>query len=77
MTMENLHLKLTEKEIELFQAMAQGETVKTYAALANRSYHTMTTYRQRVFRKLGAVTSCQAVAMLVTAGVISVGKQTT
>lgn len=75
--MENLHLKLTQKEIELFQAMAQGETVKTYAALANRSYHTMTTHRKNALTKIGAITQCQAVAMLVAAGVISVGKQTT
>ncbi len=61
---------LTETEMEIVKAIAQGKTTKEIAAERFSSIHTVTTHRKNIFRKLGINTAHEAVKYALRAGLI-------
>ena len=60
---------LTETEMEIVKAIAQGKTTKEIAAERFSSIHTVTTHRKNIFRK-GINTAHEAVKYALRAGLI-------
>ena len=61
---------LTQTEMEIVKAIAQGKTTKEIAAERFSSIHTVTTHRKNIFRKLGINTAHEAVKYALRAGLI-------
>ena len=59
---------LTETEIEIVKAIAQGKTTKEIANERFSSVHTITTHRKNIFRKLGINTAHEAIKYALRAG---------
>ena len=61
---------LTQTETEIVKAIALGKTTKEIAAERFSSIHTVTTPRNKIFRKLGINTAHEAVKYALRAGLI-------
>ena len=61
---------LTSTETEIIKAIALGKTTKEIAAERFSSFHTVTTHRKNIFRKLGINTAHEAVKYALRAGLI-------
>lgn len=61
---------LTQTEIEVIRAIAQGKTTKEIAAERYSSIHTINTHRKNIFRKLNVNTAHEAVKHAFRAGLI-------
>ena len=61
---------LTQTETEILKALAQGKTTKEIAAQRFSSFHTITTHRKNIFRKLGINTAHEATKYALRAGLI-------
>ena len=61
---------LTQTETEILKAIAQGKTTKEIAAQRFSSFHTITTHRKNIFRKLGINTAHEATKYALRAGLI-------
>ncbi len=61
---------LTETEIEIVKAIAQGKTTKEIAEERFSSVHTITTHRKNIFRKLKINTAHEVVKYALRAGLI-------
>lgn len=61
---------LTNTEIEIVKAIAQGKTTKEIASERFSSIHTITTHRKNIFRKLGINTAHEAVKYALRAGLV-------
>jgi DNA-binding NarL/FixJ family response regulator len=64
--------KLTEREIEVLQLVAEGASAAAVAARLVISRKTVSSHMQRIFTKLDVHTRAQAVAVAYAAGVIHV-----
>jgi len=62
---------LTPRELEVLHHVAQGHTVRSVAALLGVTAHTVDTHKRRCFAKLGVQQQTAAVALAVSAGMIS------
>lgn len=62
--------KLTDKEIEVARAAADGKTCKETAAYLGMGPRTAESHRYRIIHKTGASTFTQAVVRLVRGGII-------
>ena len=60
----------TQTETEILKAIAQGKTTKEIAAQRFSSFHTITTHRKNIFRKLGINTAHEATKYALRAGLI-------
>ncbi|MDR2122682.1 MAG: response regulator transcription factor [Flavobacteriaceae bacterium] len=63
---------LTSTEKEILREMALGRTTKEIAALRNLSFHTVTTHRKNIFRKLEINNAHEATRYAIRAGIIDV-----
>jgi DNA-binding NarL/FixJ family response regulator len=61
---------LTNTEMEIVKAIAQGKSTKEIANERFSSIHTITTHRKNIFRKLGINTAHEAVKYALRAGLI-------
>ena len=61
---------LTETEIEIVRAIAQGKTTKEIANERFSSVHTITTHRKNIFRKLGVNTAHEVIKYALRAGLV-------
>jgi DNA-binding NarL/FixJ family response regulator len=61
---------LTETEIEIVRAIAQGKTTKEIANEHFSSIHTITTHRKNIFRKLGVNTAHEVIKYALRAGLV-------
>jgi DNA-binding NarL/FixJ family response regulator len=61
---------LTETEIEIVKAIAQGKTTKVIAEERFSSIHTINTHRKNIFRKLKINTAHEVVKYALRAGLI-------
>ena len=61
---------LTETEIEIVRAIAQGKTTKEIANERFSSVHTITTHRKNIFRKLGINTAHEVIKYALRAGLV-------
>lgn len=68
--LENLKrdLSLTQREIQVMQYMANGETVRETALLMGLAPGTIKNQRQAAMRRLKARSGCHAVAIAIRAG---------
>jgi DNA-binding NarL/FixJ family response regulator len=70
---EPLHGSLSAREFEVLLALASGRRVKEIAARHNLSVKTVSTYRSRVFRKLGVQSNAALTLYAVRQGLIGPG----
>lgn len=63
--------QLTNTELAVLTAIAQGRTTKEIAAERCSSIHTINTHRKNIFRKLGVNTAHEAVKYAFRAGLVS------
>ena len=61
---------MTETEIEIVKAIAQGKTTKVIAEERFSSIHTINTHRKNIFRKLKINTAHEVVKYALRAGLI-------
>ena len=61
---------LTNTEIEIVKAIAQGKTTKEIAAERFSSVHTVTTHRKNIFRKLKVNTAHEVIKYALRAGLV-------
>ena len=61
---------LTNTEIEIVKAIAQGKTTKEIAAERFSSIHTVTTHRKNIFRKLKVNTAHEVIKYALRAGLV-------
>lgn len=67
-TREPVHL--TQTEIEIVRAVAEGFTTKQIAVSKHISYHTVMTHRKNIFRKLNVNNASELVMYAIRAGII-------
>jgi len=60
---------LTASEKEILKEMASGKTTKEIAATRNISFHTVTTHRKNIFRKLQVSNVQEAIRYAIKAGI--------
>lgn len=65
---EEVPALLTDTEIEIVKAIAQGKTTKEIATERFSSVHTINTHRKNIFRKLGINTAHEAVKYALRVG---------
>jgi DNA-binding NarL/FixJ family response regulator len=68
-TLEDAHL-LTPSEIDIVRQIAVGLTTKQIAARKHISFHTVTTHRKNIFRKLCVTSSSELLMHAIKAGLI-------
>ncbi|HEX4824203.1 MAG TPA: response regulator transcription factor [Candidatus Polarisedimenticolaceae bacterium] len=68
--MPPLALGLSDRELQVLKALADGLSYKRIADLSNLSVHTVRTYLRRIYRKLQVTTSTEAVSRATKAGLI-------
>lgn len=61
---------LTNTEVEIVKAIAQGKTTKEIAAERFSSVHTVTTHRKNIFRKLKVNTAHEVIKYALRAGLV-------
>ena len=61
---------LTTSEIEIVRLISNGLTTKEIAARKHVSFHTVTTHRKNIFRKLGVSSSPELLMFAIKAGLI-------
>ena len=61
---------LTQTEMEIVKAIAQGKTTKEIAAERFSSIHTVTTHRKNIFRKLKVNTAHEVIKYALRAGLV-------
>ena len=61
---------LTETEMEIVRAIAQGKSTKEIARERFSSVHTITTHRKNIFRKLGVNTAHEVIKYALRAGLV-------
>jgi DNA-binding NarL/FixJ family response regulator len=61
---------LTNTEVEIVKAIAQGKTTKEIAAERFSSIHTVTTHRKNIFRKLKVNTAHEVIKYALRAGLV-------
>ena len=61
---------LTTSEIEIVRLISNGLTTKEIAARKHVSFHTVTTHRKNIFRKLGVSSSPELMLLAIKAGLI-------
>lgn len=64
--------KLTATEIEILTAIALGKTAKEIAAERNASFHTITTHKKNIYRKLKINSFTEAYRYALRAGYIDI-----
>jgi DNA-binding NarL/FixJ family response regulator len=62
--------QLTASEIEIVRLVAEGLTTKEIAARKHISFHTVTTHRKNIFRKLGVTNASELLMYAIKAGFI-------
>jgi DNA-binding NarL/FixJ family response regulator len=62
LTSKELEIKLTEKEIEVIQLIADGKSNKVIAELSGYRDSSVETVRARIYMKLGVPNGCACVA---------------
>jgi len=65
-----LALGLSDRELQVLKALADGLSYKRIADMSNLSVHTVRTYLRRIYRKLQVSTSTEAVSRAAKAGLI-------
>lgn len=65
-----LALGLSDRELQVLKALADGLSYKRIADMSNLSVHTVRTYLRRIYRKLQVTTSTEAVSRAAKAGLI-------
>ena len=63
-------VELTETELEILKLTALGKSVKEIANERNSSFHTITTHKRNIFRKLGVNSSPAATRYAIRAGLV-------
>jgi DNA-binding NarL/FixJ family response regulator len=62
--------QLTTSEIEIVRLISSGLSTKEIAAKKHLSFHTVTTHRKNIFRKLGVSSSQEMMMLAIKAGLI-------
>ncbi|NTW53800.1 MAG: response regulator transcription factor [Chlorobaculum sp.] len=62
--------QLTTSEIEIVRLISSGLSTKEIAAKKHLSFHTVTTHRKNIFRKLGVSSSQEMMLLAIKAGLI-------
>jgi DNA-binding NarL/FixJ family response regulator len=62
--------QLTASEIEIVRLISSGLSTKEIAAKKHLSFHTVTTHRKNIFRKLGVSSSQEMMLLAIKAGLI-------
>jgi DNA-binding NarL/FixJ family response regulator len=62
--------QLTPSEIEIVRLVAEGLTTKEIAVRKHISFHTVTTHRKNIFRKLGVTNASELLMYAIKAGII-------
>jgi len=62
--------QLTASEIEIVRLIADGLTTKEIASRKNISFHTVSTHRKNIFRKLGVTNASELLMYSIKAGII-------
>jgi DNA-binding NarL/FixJ family response regulator len=64
------NVTLTNAEIEIVRAIAEGSTTKQIAANKHVSFHTVMTHRKNIFRKLNVGNASELVMFAIRTGII-------
>ena len=70
-THENLHDKLSDREYTIFLRIAAGASMSAIADELSLSYHTVRTYRNRIFSKMDMDNTAQLTRYALKSGLIS------
>ena len=65
---EDEHRNVTPSEIEIIRLIANGLTTKEIADKRNISYHTVSTHRKNIFRKIGVSNASELIMHAIKAG---------
>ncbi|MGE5450679.1 MAG: response regulator [Acidobacteriota bacterium] len=66
-----LHLRLSERELQIFVRLAKGDPVSQIAEALNLSPKTVSTYRSRVLEKMGLSSNAELARYAVTEGLLT------
>lgn len=64
-------VSLSDREVEIVKLIAQGYTTKSIAEKLYLSFHTITTHRKNIFKKLNVRSSSELVLYAIRQGIIS------
>jgi len=67
---EEVETNLTQTEIEILKAIAQGKTTKEIANERFSSIHTINTHRKNIFRKIGVNSAHEAIKYAFRSGLV-------
>ena len=67
---EEVETNLTQTEIEILKAIAQGKTTKEIANERFSSIHTVNTHRKNIFRKIGVNSAHEAIKYAFRSGLV-------
>ena len=67
---EEMETNLTQTEIEILKAIAQGKTTKEIANERFSSIHTVNTHRKNIFRKIGVNSAHEAIKYAFRSGLV-------
>ena len=67
---EEVETNLTQTEVEILKAIAQGKTTKEIANERFSSVHTINTHRKNIFRKIGVNSAHEAIKYAFRSGVV-------
>ena len=67
---EDVETNLTQTEVEILKAIAQGKTTKEIANERFSSIHTINTHRKNIFRKIGVNSAHEAIKYAFRSGLV-------
>lgn len=67
---EDVETNLTQTEVEILKAIAQGKTTKEIANERFSSVHTINTHRKNIFRKIGVNSAHEAIKYAFRSGLV-------
>jgi len=67
---EEVETNLTQTEVEILKAIAQGKTTKEIANERFSSVHTINTHRKNIFRKIGVNSAHEAIKYAFRSGLV-------
>lgn len=67
---EDIETNLTQTEVEILKAIAQGKTTKEIANERFSSVHTINTHRKNIFRKIGVNSAHEAIKYAFRSGLV-------
>jgi DNA-binding NarL/FixJ family response regulator len=61
---------ISERELEVIEALAEGKKSSEVAEIMNISYHTVVTHKKNIYRKLGIKTNFELIQFAIKTGIL-------